>query len=924
LLCHDRGNRHLENIMFERTSLLLLLLTIPIAHGCSGCEEEPGGQTDTDMGMTGSPDMNTGGQDMGMGPADSGGDDMSTTPSDMNADSGGDTEDMFVCENTVCDGVCCDAGQECVEDLCLDPCEGTRCGEELGLCCMGQDLCLGDACVTPGGMCELTEQCDVDEICEPTVGRCVPRSAVEVCEFIPPVVPFAPEVGCTWPSGTITVSPDSNRVVVAPIVGNLTDDNGDGVTDENDSPEIIFLSRTSGCCNKRGTLRIVDGQCNADNTMNTIASLDSVLMANDSAPALGDLDNDGVPEIVAVRGQNLNESNGKVQVQGLVAWKRTSDDGTTWEPMWENETYPTAGVHTNGGATVAIADLDGDGNPEVIVGNVVINGQDGTLKWDGVETSMGTGGIGNNAFLGPASAVGDVDLDGNQEIAAGNTLYDHDGTVLWTYEYMTSNSGCQGSLACDGYNAMAEFDGDLEGEVVIIREGELFIINHDGTLFWQQQIIKDDCTRGNESGPPTIADFDGDGRPEVGTAAADFYTVMDLDCDVEDWEMRGCRARGVLWATPNEDCSSRATASSVFDFEGDGKAEMVYADENTFRILDGTDGTVLYEDTTHSSNTRIEMPLVADVDNDGNSEIVIPSDTGASIKVLQDPGDNWVRTRRIWNQHAYSVTNINEDGTVPAVPGVNWLNGRLNNFRQNTQPGGLFDAPNLVVASVEAQGVGCGETREVSIRVEVTNAGALGLPAGTPVRIYGRTPTETVTIEDATLMQRLLPGQSEIITTVTTIPEAWIASGYTIGAIADPDATVNECVEDDNEVSVDGEQIPFNTPDLSITAMSADGTLCGATLTMPVEVTLRNDGTQPAPANIPIVFTIDGIRYGQVTTMAELQPGEEVTLSAELGISALEAGQTLDITATVDPDTTIYDCEEQISESIQETCESAG
>ena len=57
--------------------------------------------------------------------------------------------------------------------------------------------------------------------------------------------------------------------------------------------------------------------------------------------------------------------------------------------------------------------------------------------------------------------------------------------------------------------------------------------------------------------------------------------------------------------------------------------------------------------------------------------------------------------------------------------------------------------------------------------------------------------------------------------------------------------------------------------------------------------TVRNDGTQPAPANIPIVFTIDGIRYGQVTTMAELQPGEEVTLSAELGISALEAGQTL-------------------------------
>ena len=909
--------------MIKRTFLLLCLLSVPLTTGCNGCEEEPtgNGQNGADMRTSGDPDMTTGVDDMGV--ADSGGGDMTNPPTDMGADSGGDPPDMFVCENTVCDGVCCETGQECFQDLCLDPCEGTRCGEDFGLCCMGQDLCLGDACVTPGGSCELTEECDVDEICEPTVGRCVPRSAVEVCEFIPPVVPFAPEVGCTWPSGTITVNPNSDRVVVAPIVGNLTDDNGDGVTDENDSPEIIFLSRTPGCCNKRGTLRIVDGQCNADGTMNTIASLDAVLMANDSAPALGDLDNDGVPEIVAVRGQNLNASNDKVQVQGLVAWKRTSDDGTTWEPMWENDTYPTRAVHTNGGATVAIADLDGDGNPEVIVGNVVINGQDGTLKWDGVVTSAGTGGIGNNAFLGPASAVGDVDLDGNQEIAAGNTLYDHDGTVLWTYEYTSSNSDCQGSLACDGYNAMAEFDGDPEGEVVIIREGELFIINHDGTLFWQQQILKDDCAR-NESGPPTIADFDGDGRPEVGTAAADFYTVMDLDCDVDNWEGLGCRARGVLWATPNEDCSSRATASSVFDFEGDGKAEMVYADETTFRILDGTNGAILYEDATHSSNTRIEMPLVADVDNDGNSEIVIPSDTAASIKVLQDPGDNWVRTRRIWNQHAYSVTNINEDGTVPASPAINWQNGRLNNFRQNTQPGGLFDAPNLVVESVEAQGLGCGDTREVSIRVVVKNAGALGLPAGTPVRIFGRTPTETTTIEDTALTQRLLPGQSEIITTTTTIPESWIVSGYTIGAIADPDASVNECIEDDNEASVNGEQIPFNTPDLTITAMSADGTLCGATLTMPVELTLRNDGTQPAPANIPIVFTVDGVRLGQVTTPAELQPGEEVTLSTELGVSALQAGQTLEIIATVDPDTVIYECEEQITETIQESCDSAG
>ena len=52
------------------------------------------------------------------------------------------------------------------------------------------------------------------------------------------------------------------------------------------------------------------------------------------------------------------------------------------------------------------------------------------------------------------------------------------------------------------------------------------------------------------------------------------------------------------------------TASSVFDFEGDGKAEMIYADEENFRIFDGTTGAVLFADDTHGSHTRIEMPVV--------------------------------------------------------------------------------------------------------------------------------------------------------------------------------------------------------------------------------------------------------------------------------------------------------------------------
>ena len=65
-----------------------------------------------------------------------------------------------------------------------------------------------------------------------------------------------------------------------------------------------------------------------------------------SAPAVGDIDLDGSPEIVIQRGQ------------GLIAFE---NDGTF---KWENPDVGMTGV----GDAAALADLDGDGVPEIIVG----------------------------------------------------------------------------------------------------------------------------------------------------------------------------------------------------------------------------------------------------------------------------------------------------------------------------------------------------------------------------------------------------------------------------------------------------------------------------------------------------------------------------------------------------------------------------
>src|SRR5262249_37757526 len=101
--------------------------------------------------------------------------------------------------------------------------------------------------------------------------------------------------------------------------------------------------------------------------------------------------------------------------------------------------------------------------------------------------------------------------------------------------------------------------------------------------------------------------------------------------------------------------------------------------------------------TARSSGTLIEYPVVADVDSDASADFVVVSNyisgsgvTGfdrhpgdATVTVYSDSSNRWIPARRIWNQHAYHVTNVREDGTIPQHMKNNWQ--LLNTFRTNAQ-----------------------------------------------------------------------------------------------------------------------------------------------------------------------------------------------------------------------------------------------
>ena len=727
--------------------------------------------------------------------------------------------DGIDCTNDICDT----ATDQCtyVEDdshcACGQTCLSTQggCGNfcQVKACTNGNVYECGD-CIDNDGDCGIDGKdtqclgpCDNTEDSGPTQGT--------GCYFAPPPGDFQPELQCAWngpPAGDSYAA--WNDVVMTPVVINLTDDDGDTQVGISDVPDIAFVAyryQEDGCCNTNGVLRVVSGRCNANGTMTQHYSVGAteiqaqsgvsgIWLDSSGGLATGDIDNDGLPEIV-----------GTINGGGTVAFE---NDGKL---KWIQLNYPKSPDHL-AGTQPSIADLDADGVPEIIQGRVVLDGPTGALVW------KGTAGIGINGFMGPVSSVADPDLDGKLNVLAGNTMYDENGAAMWTYAYAqaSTSANCGSGTSCDGYTATGNFDADPEGEIVIVRIGKVYVLNHDGTpmQYNGSDVIIDipvsTCSR-NEGGPPTIADFDGDGRPEIGAAGANYYIVADLDC-LDTPLPANCDSPGILWKVTNADCSSRVTGSSVFDFDGDGNAEVIYNDEQRFRIFNGTTGAILVDIGNHS-HTRLEMPIVADVDNDGNAEIVFIENAwggaGQGIRVWGDANDSWVATRRIWNQHSYHVTNVSETGDIPMGESPNWqypssstVSGVMNNFRQNLPEFDVLSAPDLSV-TLSFDNATC--PAGMGLVAEVCNEGELLVGPGVPVAFYDDDTQAAISCSNAPVSttQTLNPGDCE---TVVCVGPSQLPS--MVRVCVDNDGVDclsggnNECIETNNAATAQSDSCP--------------------------------------------------------------------------------------------------------------------
>lgn len=505
-------------------------------------------------------------------------------------------------------------------------------GTCMPVCDNATQVCSHGVCVPLGG-CTSDAQCKNDTYCDPMTKQCLPWEGQmpandPSCINVIAAGIFSPRVKCEFakaPDGD--PFPDHVDVQGTPVVVNFNKPAASG-------PPSIAASFTAtvvaNYTEELGVIRVLRGtDCSLEaNLGGTDLDNDGVVdwTVSSATLATGDLDGDGIAEIVAYGADGSTLAFTRKNGTWGLLWKSAYQAGIVGGPC-------DTALHRCPAAWAgpSIYDIDDDGKPEVLREGAVFRA-DGTLA-AGAPPNYQT------YSAGLFSVAANLDADPNIEFTNGHFIWEWVGGA-WVQEpaFPGVNASAPGHVAIADFGAFGNGVPEKNAEIAVVRSSLVMVYAIDGTLA-QPPIAVPGAGGG---GPPTISDFDGDGLPEVAVAGQAFYTIYDIDCGPTPRPGGTCKAGTcdfagttcapgsyILWSRSTQDLSSNVTGSSVFDFEADGSSEVVYGDECFVRVYDGDTGDVLFSQY-RSSCTWYENPIIADVDGNFRADLVTPSNKACS------------------------------------------------------------------------------------------------------------------------------------------------------------------------------------------------------------------------------------------------------------------------------------------------------
>ncbi|ANQ49353.1 tandem-95 repeat protein [Flammeovirga sp. MY04] len=451
--------------------------------------------------------------------------------------------------------------------------------------------------------------------------------------------------------------------------------------------------------------------------------------------------------------------------------------------------------------TPQIADFDGDGIPEVYLGNAIFNAV--TLeRLVAPDSAKNSGSFSYNMSTDQGNKIedsytlaydvfqpGDSNPNGGTfgnevdglELIAGGKVYavDLTGGTLTELVSCPLPSGYSNYFRPgDGFVSIGDFTGNNKLEVIVaakINKNDISI--YLWSPYTQTYLGNYVFENSDKIGRCNLGDFDNDGMIEVGTAGKNQYVVLEYNASSNSLVEK--------WKRTKLDDGSQMTGSTLFDFDGDGNIEVVYSEEENLFIWRWDEDSQTFIEVSKvisRAGTRTEYPLVADVNADGQAEIVMAAqdvngpdaDALGFIQVWGSYDSPWVSCRNLWNQHGYHVTNINDDLTIPVSPQDNfnpYFEGTLNSFLSQTpfitdSLNISFATPDLIIPDIEADLSDCADGSDIPINITIENQGDWSAALGTPVTLYNGDPyssSTAVVIDTVHLTQTIQPGESTIV-----------------------------------------------------------------------------------------------------------------------------------------------------------------
>ncbi len=340
--------------------------------------------------------------------------------------------------------------------------------------------------------------------------------------------------------------------------------------------------------------------------------------------AVGDVDGDGQNEIVLAadevyvwhaNGQELLDGDGNSQTLGPF-----TNVGSDFEP-----------------AGVVLAELDHQPGQEMIVSERGNAYAIHIYRHDGSELPGWPQSLGTASWNWATPAVGDIDGDGEPEIVVntlnGNTWAWHvDGTEVRDGDADPATNGVfyvrpgSSSEWCMSSPALYDLDGDGAKDVI-------FGTRNDSSGLKRLMAIKYDGTDvpgfpRSVSGPigasPAVGDLNNDGMVEIV-----FFTGWGQVCAIQadGTDYPGFPIYPGIPVTLNW-----VTSPALGDLDGDGQLEIVYADNVTgldsrliavdTDVVGGTSGNIMYGWPVSLPGSSEGSPVIGDIDGDGSPDII--------------------------------------------------------------------------------------------------------------------------------------------------------------------------------------------------------------------------------------------------------------------------------------------------------------